>query len=288
MKATHRVAFCFIFFVNDIGLCASFIGMNIKEYVAERKAEIRSIIATKDHVPSLCIISVGGNPASEAYIKGKKKDSAEVGFNAVHIALKEETTQTELDALIIEKNNDPSIDGILVQLPLPKHLSPERVNELISPAKDVDGFVPNSRFVCCTPQGIVDYLAHEGFPFVGKNAVVLGRSQIVGKPMAKLLLDRSCNVTVLHSKTSEEDKRFYLKHADLIVVAVGRCGVIDSSYELKPSAFVVDVGINRDEEGHLHGDCEPNLPVALQTPVPGGVGLLTRLALLDNLLEAAK
>ena len=262
--------------------------MDIKQYVALRKEEIRQEISSAEKPPKLCIISVGEDPASQAYIRGKKKDSAEVGFEAEHVALPAETTAEELKRILIKKNEDPSIHGILVQLPLPKHLSPGMVNAIISPAKDVDGFVPGSHYVCCTPKGIVDYLTHEGFPFVGKNAVVIGRSQIVGKPMARLLLERSCNVTVIHSKTSEEDKRFYLAHADLIVVAVGKRGVIDSSYELKPSAFVVDVGINRDEEGHLHGDCEPGLPVALQTPVPGGVGLLTRLALLDNLLEAFK
>ena len=262
--------------------------MNIKEYVANRKEELRAAISKMDRVPTLCIIQVGEDPASQAYIKGKKKDSAEVGFNAIHVELPATVSQEELDRAIIEKNEDPNVDGLLVQLPIPKHLSTERVNELISPAKDVDGFVPNTKFIPCTPKGIIDYIAHEGFDFVGKNAVVIGRSQIVGKPMAKLLLDKSCNVTVLHSKTKEEDKKFYLAHADLIVVAVGRRGVIDNSYELKPSAWIVDVGINRDEEGHLHGDCEPNLAVSLQTPVPGGVGLLTRLALLDNLLEATK
>ena len=128
----------------------------------------------------------------------------------------------------------------------------------------------------------------DGFSFAGKNAVVLGRSNIVGKPMARMLLARSCNVTVLHSKTSEEDKAFYLAHADLIVVAIGKQGFLDRRFVYKPTAIVVDVGINRGEDGHLHGDAIPGLPVALQTPGPGGVGLLTRLALMENILEAHK
>ena len=128
----------------------------------------------------------------------------------------------------------------------------------------------------------------KGFDFTGKNAVVLGRSEIVGKPMAKLLLSKNCNVTVLHSKTTEEDKRFYIAHADLIVVAIGRLGFLDGRFDYKPSAVIVDVGINRNEEGTLRGDAIPDLPVALQTPVPGGVGLLTRISLIKNLFIAAK
>ena len=135
---------------------------------------------------------------------------------------------------------------------------------------------------------IVDYLAFLGFPFKGKNAVVLGRSDIVGKPMARLLLSRDCNVTVLHSKTGDADRRDYIAKADLIVVAIGRLGYLDGSYAFKKDAVIVDVGISRGVDGHLHGDAVPNLPVALQTPVPGGVGLLTRISLLENLLEAAK
>ena len=147
---------------------------------------------------------------------------------------------------------------------------------------------PLSSFIPCTPKGIVSYLENEGFTFSGKNAVVLGRSNIVGKPMARLLLSRSCNVTVLHSKTSIEDKKFYIKHADLIVVAIGKEGFLNNDFEYNKDCYVVDVGINRGVDGKLHGDAIPNLPVKLQTPVPGGVGLLTRLALLENLMEACR
>lgn len=262
--------------------------MEIKEYVSKRKLELASSLKKLSQIPTLSIISIGDDPASASYIRGKLKDSAEVGFKTSLTHLPTETSQESLLSLIRKQNKDPSITGILVQLPVPKQISPVAINLTIDPSKDVDGFTPSSKFTPCTPKGIVDYLTAEGFIFKGANAVILGRSQIVGKPMAKLLLSKDCNVTVLHSKTSDADRHFYLAHADLIVVAIGRIGYLDTSYLLKPSAYVVDVGINRGEDGHLHGDCVPSLKVKLQTPVPGGVGLLTRLALLDNLLEASK
>jgi methylenetetrahydrofolate dehydrogenase (NADP+)/methenyltetrahydrofolate cyclohydrolase len=260
----------------------------IKEYVEARKAELRDEMASLKRPPSLAIISVGDDPASATYIRGKLKDAAEVGFKAENIRLPEDTKEEDLLALLRKLNDDDSVDGVLVQLPVPKQIRTEAINRTIDPSKDVDGFVPGTKFTPCTAKGIVDYLDHEGYSFRGKNAVVIGRSQIVGRPTARLLLNKDCNVTVLHSKTSGEDMRFYLKHADLIVVAVGHLGFIDESYELKESAYVIDVGINRGEDGHVHGDCVPGLKVAYQNPVPRGVGLLTRLALLDNLLEAAK
>jgi methylenetetrahydrofolate dehydrogenase (NADP+)/methenyltetrahydrofolate cyclohydrolase len=262
--------------------------MEIKEYVLHRKDELKKAMLSCKKIPTLAIIVVGTNAASDSYVRGKMKDAAEVGFKAIDTRLGAETTEGELIALIKRYNVDPSIDGILVQLPVPKQISEKAIHEAVVPSKDVDGFSPLSPFECCTPKGICDYLTAEGFAFRGKNAVVIGRSNIVGKPMAKMLLARDCNVTVLHSKTSDEDKRFYLAHADLVIVAIGRLGSIDASYQFKPTCWIVDVGINRGEDGHLHGDCVPSLPVEKQTPVPGGVGLLTRLALLDNLLEAVK
>jgi methylenetetrahydrofolate dehydrogenase (NADP+) / methenyltetrahydrofolate cyclohydrolase len=262
--------------------------MDIKAYVSERKEVLKKALLASKKIPTLAIIVVGNNPASDSYVRGKLKDAAEVGFKAIDTRLNESVSQEKLLALIDTYNQDPSIDGILVQLPVPKQISEKAIYQAVLPEKDVDGFSPVSPFECCTPKGICDYLTSEGFVFRGKNAVVIGRSAIVGKPMAKMLLARDCNVTVLHSKTSDEDKRFYLAHADLVVVAIGKEGLIDASYAFKPSCWIVDVGINRGADGHLHGDCVPNLPVAMQTPVPGGVGLLTRLALLENLLEASK
>ena len=262
--------------------------MTIKEYVASEKLKLAEEIKTMGRVPCLAIIQVGDVPASNAYVRGKIKDCDEVGVKALHIRLPEEVSEEELLRKIAELNADASIDGLIVQLPLPKHISEAKVKLAVDPRLDVDGFHPLTSFVPCTPKGIVDYLRFEGFDFTGKNAVVIGRSNIVGKPMAKLLLKENCNVTVLHSKTKEEDMAFYLAHADLIVVAVGRLFFLDERFSYKESAVIVDVGINRNEEGKLKGDAKENLPVALQTPVPGGVGLLTRLSLIKNVLIAAK
>ena len=168
-------------------------------------------------------------------------------------------------------------------MPLPKHINEETVKLAIAPSKDVDGFHPLSHLDPCTPRGIMNYLNSENVQIQGKNAVVIGRSNIVGKPMAKLLLVANANVTVLHSKTTFEDMHKYIANADIIVIAIGKAGFLDEKFSYKPTAILVDVGINRLEDG-LHGDAIPNLPVGLQTPVPGGVGLLTRLALYQNLL----
>lgn len=262
--------------------------MNVKEFVQYRKGVLRDEAASFANPPKLCIIQANDNPASDAYIRGKLKDSEELGYLSELWKLPPTATQQELLDLIEKANRDPSIDGLIVQLPLPPHIDENLVKAAVNPEKDVDGFHPMTTFDPCTPKGICDYLAHEGFPFKGANAVVLGRSNIVGKPMAHMLLKKDCNVTVLHSKTTPEDRKFYIAHADLIVVAIGRMHYLDSSYGYKADAFIVDVGINRGEDGKLHGDAEPNLPVKLQTPVPGGVGLLTRLALMENLLIAKK
>ena len=262
--------------------------MTIKEYVAQEKVRLSEEAAKFEKKPNLIIIQANDNPASHAYVRGKIKDCDEVGARSTLCLLPPTVSEEELLDKVAEYNADPDVDGLIVQLPLPKHISEAKVKLAVDPKKDVDGFHPLTSFVPCTPKGIVDYLTDEGFDFTGKNAVVLGRSEIVGKPMAKLLLSKNCNVTVLHSKTTEEDKRFYIAHADLIVVAIGRLGFLDGRFDYKPSAVIVDVGINRNEEGKLRGDAIPDLPVALQTPVPGGVGLLTRISLIKNLFIAAK
>lgn len=258
--------------------------MTIKEYVSQRKEEIKQLVSTMEHVPSLTIVQVNEDLGSNAYVKGKLKDAAELGIYAELIKLPLDTSEEELLSVIEKLNNDQSVDGFIVQMPLPSQINEEKVKLAIHPEKDVDGFHPLSKLNPCTPKGIMNYLHHEQVQILGKNAVVIGRSNIVGKPMAKLLLKESANVTVLHSKTTEEDKAFYIGHADIIVVAIGKQGFLDNRFTYKPDATIVDVGISRDEYG-LHGDAIPNLPVKLQTPVPGGVGLLTRLALFENLLE---
>lgn len=261
--------------------------INIKEYVNKRKDEIKNLISKLSIKPHLVIVSLNDDEASKAYVRGKLKDGNDVGANVELIKLNENATEHELFSLLDTLNKDDNIHGIIVQMPLPKQINEEKVKEYILPKKDVDGFNCLSKVDPCTPKGIINFLEYLKFDFKGKNAVVIGRSNIVGKPMAKLLLAKNCNVTQLHSKTSDDDMRFYLAHADLVVVAVGHKYLLNSSFALKPSAYIIDVGINR-ENGKLYGDCEPNLKVEYQTPVPGGVGLITRLTLLDNLMEVYK
>ena len=258
--------------------------MTIKEYVKARKEELKNEIASLKEPLNFVIVQLNEDEASKAYIRGKLKDSEELGIKARLLKLPVSTSQEELLKEIDKLNHDKSVDGFIVQMPLPKQIDEETVKLAISPDKDVDGFHPLSKLNPCTPQGIMNYLKHENVQLLGKNAVVIGRSNIVGKPMAKLLLKESCNVTVLHSKTSFEDMYRYLENADIVVVAIGKQHFIGDKFKFKGSAVLVDVGINRDENG-LHGDILPNRKVAIQTPVPGGVGLLTRLALMENLLK---
>ena len=257
--------------------------MTIKEYVKAKKLEMKNLVLNMERLPKLVIVQINEDEASYAYIRGKLKDAAELGINAELIKLPLETTQDELLAKINELNHDDSVDGFIVQMPLPRHINEETVKLAIAPEKDVDGFHPLSKLDPCTPRGIMNYLKTENIQIQGKNAVVIGRSNIVGKPMARLLLAANANVTVLHSKTTFEDMARYIANADIIVIAIGKANFLDNRFTYKKDAIIVDVGINRLEDG-LHGDAERDLPVALQTPVPGGVGLLTRLALYENLL----
>ena len=258
--------------------------MIVKEYVKQRKEEIKELVLKMERKPSIAIVQVNEDAGSNAYVKGKLKDAAELGIDAELIKLPLDTSEEELLKVIDRLNNDDIHDGFIVQMPLPKQINEDKIKLAVSPKKDVDGFHPLSPLSPCTPKGIMNYLHSEGIQILGKNAVVIGRSNIVGKPMAKLLLKESANVTVLHSKTTFEDMSRYIANADIIVIAIGRQHFLDNKFTYKPDAVIIDVGISRDETG-LHGDALPELPVKLQTPVPGGVGLLTRLALYENLLE---
>lgn len=254
----------------------------IKQYVKDEKEKIKQLNLQN---LKLVIIQVGAVEASSRYVKNKLKDCAEVNLPAELIQLPETTSEKEILDLIADLNKDDSVTGFIVQLPLPKHISEQKVIEAINPEKDVDGFSKQAKVSPCTPQGVIDYLEAQNYKFENKNAVVIGRSNIVGRPLAKLLLDRNCNVTVLHSKTSKENKRIFLENADLIVCAAGKRNLIDNSYTLKPTAVVCDIGINFTEQGKLVGDVEQDLNVAFKSPVPGGFGLCTRLALLKNLIR---
>lgn len=260
----------------------------IKEYVAEQKAAISAQLDMAKCKLSLLIIQVGHNPASDIYVRNKQKDAEEVGIKCEIANFEETVTQDELLNFIQACNTSPSITGFIVQLPLPAHISEEAIKLAISPDKDVDGFHPLSKTVPATPLGIYKYLKAMQFNFDGKNAVILGRSNIVGKPMHQLLLKENMNAIMLHTHTSESDKKYYLQRADLIVVATGHRNTLTADYKLKKSAVVIDVGINRNEEGKVCGDCAKDLPVKFQSPVPGGCGLMTRLAVIENLLSLYK
>lgn len=246
--------------------------------------------------PGLAVVLVGDDPASRVYVNMKKKACAEIGVYSREYGLAKETTQEELLDLIGELNRDPQIHGILVQLPLPDHLDEHQVLEAISPDKDVDGFHPVNvgRLVTgqpclkpCTPAGIIELIDRTGLELKGKEAVVVGRSNIVGKPVALLLLSRHATVTICHSRTEKLDE--VCRRADVLVVAVGRPEMVKGDW-IKPGAVVIDVGTNRLEKG-LVGDVE--FAVAKETaghitPVPGGVGPMTIAMLMKNTVEAAR
>ena len=262
---------------------------NIKEYTARKKAELKKYLEDNDLHLKTVVIRVGENPASAAYVKGKVKDCEEVGIECEVRHFPESISERNLLMEVAKCNTDPSIDGFIVQLPLPKHISEAKITEAIDYKKDIDGFsVLNTKCDAATPKGIMMYLTDQNFDFDGKNAVILGRSNIVGKPMHRLLLNKNMNVTILHTHTSEEDKRFYLAHADLIIVATGHRNTITPDYKLKSTAILMDVGINRNSENKLCGDVEQDLPIAFKSPVPSGCGLLTRLALLQNIVDIVK
>lgn len=260
----------------------------IKEYVEIRKVQIKEEVEALIIKPKLVIVQVGNVEASNRYVKNKMKDCAECGVPCELLHLNESITEVDLLSTVIDLNNNPTVTGFIVQLPLPKHIRESIVIEAIDPKKDVDGFSPLSKTIPATPLGIYRYLKDMNYDFRGKNCVILGRSAIVGRPAHKLLLDADMNVTILHTKTSEEDKKFYIEHADLIIVATGHLHTLTNTYKFKSDTIIIDVGINIDENGKLTGDCDKDLPVAFQSPVPGGVGLLTRIAVIDNLIALIK
>lgn len=258
---------------------------NIKEYCSECKTAIREIIEQdfSDFIkkPTLAVFQIGNNEASTRYIRNKKKDCEEVGINFEWYYYPEEITTNDLIQEIKDMND--YVDGLIVQMPLPDHIDIAAIKQAINPKKDVDGFHPNSRFRPCTPTGIIDYLIDGcGYHFEGKNVTIFGRSDIVGKPLADMLLELDATVTLCHSKT--RNAWDHINTADLIISAVGKAGFLNCYAIHVP---VVDVGINFDENGKLVGDCF-NTENRDVTPVPGGVGLLTRVALLENTLLAAQ
>ena len=261
--------------------------------VAQRAAALTA----KGTKPGLAVVLVGDNPASQVYVRNKVKACEEAGFKSVLEKYDATMTEAELLARVEALNNDPSIHGILVQLPLPKHIDDHKVIEAISPLKDVDGFhvasagalmVGEVGFKACTPYGCMKMLESIGYELKGKHAVVIGRSNIVGKPMALMLLAQDATVTVCHSRT--KDLKAQTLQADVIVAAVGKRNVLTADM-VKPGAVVLDVGMNRNDEGKLCGDVDfdgVKTVASHITPVPGGVGPMTITMLLVNTLEAAE
>lgn len=265
----------------------------VKEEVAKEVAELK----TRGIVPGLAVIIVGDDPASRVYVNNKKKACEQLGMLSREYTMPAETTEDELLSLIKELNADPEINGILCQLPLPSHLNEELVINTIIPEKDVDAFHPhnvgkimigNYDFLPCTPAGIMEMLKYENIDISGKECVVIGRSNIVGKPMSMLLLHKNGTVTVCHSRT--KNLKEVCLRADILVAAVGRANFVTADM-VKEGAVVIDVGINRLENGKLCGDvnfAEVEPKASYITPVPGGVGPMTIATLMKNTLTAAK
>jgi methylenetetrahydrofolate dehydrogenase (NADP+) / methenyltetrahydrofolate cyclohydrolase len=262
----------------------------------EVKQKVQSFEQSYGRVPGLTVVLVGEDPASQVYTRNKEKRAKEVGIKGELITLPATTTQSQLLALIERLNQDPTVDGILVQLPLPKGIEQDAVLDAIEPTKDVDGFHPinvgrlstgRPCLVSCTPKGVMRLLQESGVSLSGAHAIVIGRSNIVGKPMVQLLLQANATVTVAHSRTKNLPE--LCQQADVVVAAVGRAHMVQGSW-IKPGAVVIDVGINRNEAGKLVGDVlySEALPHASWiTPVPGGVGPMTIATLLDNTVQAA-
>lgn len=267
------------------------ISQEIKDELREKVASLKE----EGKEAALAVIQVGNDPASSVYVNNKKKACAYIGIESISYELPEETTEEELLALIDKLNQDDAVNGILVQLPVPPHINDDKIIQAISPKKDVDGFHPENvgnlvigekGFVSCTPAGIIQLLKRSGVEIAGKNCVVIGRSNIVGKPMALLMLRENATVTVAHSKT--QNLKEVCKQADILIVAIGKPQFITAEY-VKEGAVVIDVGIHRDENNKLCGDVnydEVAEHTAAITPVPGGVGPMTIAMLMNNCVES--
>lgn len=266
-----------------------------KQIAKEVKDECKERVAQEGLEVTLAVIQVGNDPASTVYVGNKKKACEYIGIRSVAYELPEETTEDELLSIVKKLNDDDTIHGILVQLPLPKHINEDKVIETISPKKDVDGFHPQSvgelsigqpGFVSCTPAGIIQLLKRSNIEIEGKECVIVGRSNIVGKPMALLMLRENATVTICHSRTKNLQE--VTKRADILIVAIGKPKFITADY-VKDGAVVIDVGIHRNENNKLCGDVDFDSVAPITsaiTPVPGGVGPMTIAMLMNNCVEA--
>lgn len=267
--------------------------ISCKDYAALKKEELKMKIDERVIIrPQLAVIQIGDNPASNSYIKGKQKDCEEVGIFFSHYKFSNDISNDELKEFILDLNENPIYNGIILQLPVPSHIDVKDIQRLIDSDKDVDGFNPDSSFQPCTPLGVINYLKFNGYHFRGKNACVIGRSDIVGKPLAKMLLDLDCTVTVCHSKS---DLRSVLPCQDIIFTCINQIEFFDETY-FAPYQDVIDIGLGKGTDGKLHGNLTEaaylqqkeytgtNNSVVISGT--GGVGLLTRLELLNNTYKA--
>ncbi|MCM3747304.1 bifunctional methylenetetrahydrofolate dehydrogenase/methenyltetrahydrofolate cyclohydrolase FolD [Paenibacillus pasadenensis] len=272
-------------------------GKRIAQEIREEVRQETEKLKAQGIVPGLAVVLVGGDPASAVYVGSKEKTCLEMGFHSEVHRLPEDTTEEQLLELVDSLNQNEKVHGILVQLPLPKHIQEKSVIDAIAVEKDVDGFSPQSTgnlvigdesLLPCTPAGIIELIKRTGTEISGKHAVVIGRSNIVGKPVAMLLLRENATVTVCHSRTANMER--IAAEADILVVAIGKPKAIDSRY-VKPGAVVIDVGVNRLDTGKLAGDVDYDdcsAKASAITPVPGGVGPMTIAMLMQNTLKAAK
>lgn len=272
-------------------------GKKISQQIRDELKEEVKRLAEKGRHACLAVIQVGNDPASSVYVNNKKKACAYVGIESKAYELPEETTEQELIDLVEKLNEDKDVNGILVQLPLPDHINEDRIIRTISPDKDVDGFHPVSvgrlwigekGFLSCTPAGIIQLLKRSGIELGGKHCVVIGRSNIVGKPMAALLLRENATVTITHSRT--KNLKAVASEADILIVAIGKERFITKDY-VKEGAVVIDVGMHRDAQNHLCGDVDfesVKTVTSAITPVPGGVGPMTIAMLMDNCVETIR
>lgn len=272
-------------------------GKLISKQIKDELKEEVAALAAQGKTCALAVIQVGNDPASSVYVGNKKKACAYIGIESIAYELPEETTEQELLSVIDKLNQDPNVHGILCQLPLPAHINEDRVIHAISPEKDVDGFHPQNvgalvigekGFVSCTPAGIIQLLKRSNIEIAGKHCVVIGRSNIVGKPMALLMLRENATVTICHSRT--QNLKEICREADILIVAIGKPRFIGADY-VKEGAVVIDVGIHRNEDSKLCGDVdfdEVEPKASYITPVPGGVGPMTIAMLMHNCVESMK
>ena len=270
--------------------------VSCKEYVELKKEQLKEKVSTFETEPVLVVVQVDSNPASNAYVNGKKRDAQELGIRCLHIIIDSaKISQEELEEIIYGFNEDKYVNGIIVQLPIPDKYNVEKLQNCISPEKEVDGFRKDSLFKPCTPLGVINYLTYNEYDFVGKTACVIGRSNIVGKPLAKMLTDLNATVILCHSKTSNHQLVNLISDSDIIFTCIDKIEHF-KSYEFYSWQDIIDIGLGRGEDGKLHGNIDAASVESLKETNygsghfiisgTGGVGLLTRISLMQNVVEA--